>query len=374
MNLEKKRFVAAAAVLIGTCIGAGVLGIPYVAAKAGFFTALIYIFVLGGIILLTNLYLGEIALRTKENHQLPGYAQKYLNKFAGSLMEFAVVFGIYAALVAYMFGVGESLSVLFFGNSNFTIIFGVLFGFGMSGLLWRGIKALKRFEKIGVAVVLILLAAIFFIFLPEVHLNNLYGFSLGNIFLPFGVILFALLCFHAVPEARIILHKDEKLFKKVIFTSTIICVIFYALFAFVVVGFKGAETPEIATLALGSVFIILGMFTMFTSYLALGNAFIENLMFDERFKKFKSWILAAIVPIVIFLIIQFWEVFSFTKILSIGGTISGGLIAILILLMIKSAKKNGDRKPEYSVPANWFLIILLCLIFAVGVITDLLFF
>jgi len=59
---------------------------------------------------------------------------------------------------------------------------------------------------------------------------------------------------------------------------------FYSLFALVIVGFKGTQTPEIATLALGVVFIFLGIFTMFTSWLALGNALEESFMFDERFK------------------------------------------------------------------------------------------
>jgi len=60
-------------------------------------------------------------------------------------MEFATIFGIYAAIVAYMLGIGESISFLIFGDSSYTTLFGVLFGVGMSGLLWKGFKG---FEKI----------------------------------------------------------------------------------------------------------------------------------------------------------------------------------------------------------------------------------
>ena len=52
MKQENKRFLVAVSILIGTCIGAGVLGIPYVAAQAGFFVALAYILLIGGIILI----------------------------------------------------------------------------------------------------------------------------------------------------------------------------------------------------------------------------------------------------------------------------------------------------------------------------------
>ena len=370
MDKQRKLFLTGVSILVGTSIGAGVLGIPYVAAQSGFFVALGYIVALGLIILTVNLYLGEITLRTKEDHQIAGYSKKYLGKTGMFFTEFATVFGIYAAIVAYMLGIGISISFLVFGDSSYVIPFGAIFGLMMSGLLWRGVKSLKRFEKIGVTIILLLLALIFFIFIKDVNISNLYYFNVGNIFLPFGVILFALLSFHAVPEVRLVLHKDKKLMKKILMTGTLISVIFYILFAFVVVGLKGGETPEIATLALGSIFVFLGIFTMFTSYLALGNALIENLMFDERFRKKKAWFLTAIIPIFIFLIIELFanEFFSFTKLLGIGGVVSGGLIGILVLLMVKQAKQKGDRKPEYNIPINWFIIGLLSFIFIAGIV------
>ncbi len=269
-----------------------------------------------------------------------------------------------------MLGIGESISFLISGNSSYTTLFGILFGVGMSGLLWRGMKALKKYEKIVVSIVLGLLVVIFFMFFNKIEVANLIYFNVGNIILPFGVILFAFLAFYAIPEVKIVLYKKEKLMKKVLIFGTLISVIFYSLFALVVVGFKGVETPEIATLALGTVFVFLGIFAMFTSWLALGNALDESFRFDEKLKKYKSWIFTALVPILLFLLIRFFEFFSFTRILSIGGVVSGGLLAVLIMLMVKKAKKKGNRKPEYSMPVNWFIIGFLILIFVLGVIRE----
>ena len=75
-----KPFLEAVATLIGTMVGAGVLGIPYVFARAGFVTGLIDLIILGTAIVFIYLYLGEVVLRTKGNHQLTGYAEKYLGK------------------------------------------------------------------------------------------------------------------------------------------------------------------------------------------------------------------------------------------------------------------------------------------------------
>ncbi len=370
MDGEKRSFVAAVSVLVGTCIGAGVLGIPYVAARSGFWIALAYIILLGGIILLLNLYLGEASLRTKGNHQLTGYAEKYIGKKAKRIMNWAAIFGIYSAIVAYIVGVGESLSFLIYGNIAHSFWLGIIFGLVMSGLIWTGIKSLKRYEKIGVGIILILIIVIIAIFSGRVELSNLNYVNFGNLLLPFGVVLFALTSFFAIPQVEIILNKNEKMMKKVIIISSIISVTFYALFTLVVVGFRGVNTPEVATLALGAIFVFLGMFTMFTSHLSLGDALDESFIYDNKYKKVKAWFLASVVPILIYVLISFSNFFSFTKILSIGGVVSGGAIAILALFIVKNAKKKGNRKPEYKVPINWFIIIVLSLIFVIGVVRE----
>jgi tyrosine-specific transport protein len=344
-----KKVLTATTILIGTCIGAGVLGIPYVAAQAGFLITLIYIFLVAILIYTVNLYLGEISLRTKEKHQIVGYAEKYLGKKGKRLMEFATIFGIYAAIIAYMVGVGDSLSFLILGNTNYSIIFGVFFGAIMAGLLWSGKKSLKKFEKIAVGTILGLLTFIIIFFIPSVNINNILGFNSKNIFLPFGIILFSLMSFHAIPEINMILGKEKKKLKKVILLGTLISVIFYIVFAFIVLGFMGENTPEIATLALGKSFVILGIFTMFTSYLSLRNSLEDDFIFDEHFKKNKSWMLSSVIPIIIFIIIQLFDFFSFTKILSIGGVVSGGITGILVLFMVKNAKRKHERNPEYSI-------------------------
>jgi len=370
MDGDKKRFLTAVSILVGSTVGAGGLGIPYVAAQTGFFATLGYIVLIGLIIITINLYFGEVVLRTKGKHQVAGYGKKYLGRKAEIALEFAVIFGVYSAIVAYMIGIGESLSFLFFGNSNSSLLLGILFGLGMSVLFWRGLKALKKFEKLGVSMILILLVLIVVVFAKDINPVNLYSFNLGNLFLPFGVVLFAMTSFYAIPQISMILHDNEKIMKKALITGTLISMVFYILFTLVVVGVNGMNTPEIATLGLGGIFILLGVLTMFTSYLTLGNALQENFMYDERFKKKNAWIFASLLPILIFVAVKLLGFFSFVKIISLGGVVSGGLIAILILFMVKKAKKKGNRKPEYKLPIHWLVIGFLSLIFIFGLIIQ----
>ena len=178
--------------------------------------------------------------------------------------------------------------------------------------------------------------------------------------------------FHAIPEITLVLGKDKKKLKKIITLGTIISILFYTLFTLIVVGFMGQSTPEVATLALGKIFVVLGIFTMFTSYLSLGNSLEDDFIFDEHFRRRNAWFLASMVPIFIFIILQLFNFFSFTRILSIGGVVSGGLAIILILIMNKNAKKKNERKPEYSIKINKFIIALLSLLFLTGIVVELL--
>ena len=188
-----KKFWVTAFTLAGTTIGAGILALPYIFSQSGFFIGVFWLIVLGFILLLVNLYLGEIALRTKTIHHLPGYAGKYLGKKGEVLMFITVAFGIYSALLAYLIGEGQSFSILFFGNLDYSIYFAVGFWFVMTLLLSQGLKELKKIELWGVLIIISIIFVIFFKFIPDVNVSNFVQYDLSNFFLPFGIIMFALL-------------------------------------------------------------------------------------------------------------------------------------------------------------------------------------
>ncbi|MFH1328389.1 MAG: hypothetical protein ABIH76_06070, partial [Candidatus Bathyarchaeota archaeon] len=59
---------------------------PYVFAKSGFIIGLCWLIFLDAILILVNLYIGEVTLRTKGTHQLQGYAKKYLGLKGSKIM------------------------------------------------------------------------------------------------------------------------------------------------------------------------------------------------------------------------------------------------------------------------------------------------
>ncbi len=365
-----KKTTIAIATLLGTMVGAGILGIPYMVKQSGFTIGLIHLILIGLIITITMLYLGEIILRTKSTHHVTGYAAKYLGKKGKSIMFLSTALGIYAALLAYLLGEGESWSQLFTGTSHYSLVFSLAFWGIFAGITYFGISALKKGETWGVLAIITLLLILSIQFIPQIQKENLEYTNVKNIFVPFGVILFAYLAFSAMPEVRNILRHQEKSMKKVIILAHVIVFVIYILFTILVLGSQGQATPQLATLGLGKTFILLGVLTMFTSYLALASAITDTLYFDFQMHRKKAWIITSILPLCLLMLIQFTKNTSFTTVLSVGGVISGGLTAILILFMVRKAKVIGNRKPEYQIPCPSWLMVLLILVFTSGAIVE----
>jgi len=366
-----KTFIAVSA-LIGTIVGAGFLGIPFVAMKSGFGITLLLLNIIAVAIMILMLYLGEIVLRTKSNHQLTGYAEKYLGKKGKIWMSIAVTFGIYSAIVAYLIGEGNSLSYLFFGTTQYSLQFGIGFWLIMSVISYFGLKALEEGESIGIMLLFILIISVSVISFNKIDAINLTYNNPQNLFVPFGVILFAFLGFSIIPEIGRIIGKDKILMKRSIITAYVIAFIVYVLFTFIVLGSQGQNTPQIATLTLGKPFILLGIVTMFMAYLALSVALMDNFKFDLKKNKLKAWLCTILAPLIIFIILNIIGKVEFTKVLGIGGVISGTITAILILLMVKKAKLHGDRKPEYEIPYSKIIGSVIMSIFILGTIFEIL--
>jgi tyrosine-specific transport protein len=366
-----KKFWATTFTLSGTIIGAGILGLPYVFAKSGFLVGIFWLIAIGAIMTFANLTLGEITLRTRGKHQLTGYAEKYLGIWGKRFMFFAVIFGIYSALLAYLIGEGESLSHLIPGNTP-PLVFAIFFWIIMTLLLKRGLKGLKRVETYGVVAIITIILGIFIKSIPLINTTNLTTFYPANFTAPFGVVLFALLGFTSIPELRKEIKGQEKLLKKAIIFGTLIPIILYILFSSIFIGILGNNITEVATLSFGPLMTLLGIFTMLTSYFVLSYSLQATFTYDIKTSKATNFILTSLLPLILYLLTTQLEFVKFTLILGIGGVVSGGLTGIIILLMAKKAKafSRNKKDPEIQMPISLPLIIILSIIFTLGMIVQ----
>ncbi len=378
--LSKHKILLATATLVGTIVGAGILAIPYVVAQSGFLFGFIITIVLGLSFLLLNLMTGEIILRTKEQHQLTGYAEKYLGAWGKRLMMFSMVFSIYGALTAYLIGEGETLKAIFkWGNPlYYSIIFFVIAFI----IIYKGIKATGKAELFLIGILLTIVIAIGIVSYQDIDGQNLTTINLAKFFAPYGVILFALMGMPAVPEMQEVLENEKQKMKKAIVIGSIIPIILYILFALIVVGIIGLENFEvlepnqrIATIALsiyssplfGMLANFIAVLSMFTSFLTLGIAMIEMYEFDYSFSKPLALLLTFIIPLIITLL----KLSTFIAVIAITGAVAGGLQGIIIIFTFWKAKLLGERMPEFSLKPHKVLGVVLIVLFGIGVALEL---
>ena len=235
-----KKELRAIATLMGATIGAGILGLPYVAAKAGLTNTIIMMIILAVAVLFLNLYIGEITLRSKRRQELSGYVDLYWGKIGKTVMAIGVVIWVVGALTAYTLGVGAALHAIFPMISAFT--FSAIFYISTAVILYFGLNLVSRSELILGAIMLILITIILIIGAFNVSPENIPVGTItgGSLLFPMGILLFALMSEVVIPELKPIVQNPKKL-KKVIIIGTLIPAVVYLLFAGVIGSVIGLE-------------------------------------------------------------------------------------------------------------------------------------
>jgi len=371
-----KNLFGAIATLVGAIIGAGVLGIPYVFAKSGILLGLCNLVFIGLVILVMVLMLGEVTLRTRKSHMLPKLAETFLGKKGKALIFVAMFAGVWGAMIAYLIGVGESLAAISGVNTilglSSNLAFSLLFFIVASTLVYFGLRTVTKSELIlaGGTVLVILTLCVWG--LTRMNYSNLATISWKNIFLPYGVVLFAIMGSTTVPEVRRILSNNKRSIKTALICGVLTPLILYGLFAIVVVGVTGAKTTEIATIGLGNSLgvaaILLGnlfaILAMASSYVILGLALKDSL--TDGIRNMKHWLafmLAVFVPLAVFLL----GVKSFIGVVGLTGAVAGGIEGIMIALMWRAARRKGNRRPDYAIKCGAVSYVLIG-VFALGLV------
>jgi len=365
-----RNFLKALAVFVGTMIGVGIFGLPYVASKAGFFIVFFYFLLILGIVITIHLIYGKICLGTKGLHRLPGYVDKYLGTGWKNLSFLLIWLGITGACLAYLIVGGEFLKFLFapyFGGNN--LIYTLIFFTAGSYLIFRGIKSISQIE--------LSLLFVFFAILIIFFLKALSSFNMAYLTMmdwkffafPYGVILFSLCGSAIVPELKEILGNDKKKLKKVIISGILIATITYLFFIFIIFGTCGFNTSKEAisgfALTLGNGIIglgfIFGIIACFTSFLTLGLTLKKVFWYDFGLSKNLSWFITCFLPLVLFLI----GMREFIDIIGITGAFALGGEGIIIVFLYKAfLKKRFSQKMS---PLLYFLPLFFILGFGLEI-------
>lgn len=370
-----KSYIYAISALVGATIGAGIFGLPFAAVKSGFMPAVMLLIALGIITLVTNLMFAEVSLRTKKRGRMVCYCEKYFGKSGKVAATLIALFSLYSSILAYIIVGGIFLSSIFsktFGGDEFS--YGtIIFIFVSAGIY----MSLKLINVIELAMVVLLFAAIFGIMFKGMYFvdaGNLFTYNISQSFFPFGVILFSLGALSVIPEFEHIIKKKQARIKSAIVFGTLIPVIIYILFMAVVVGVTGQNTTEDAltglNIAIGdgviALGLIFGVIAIVTSYLIIGINLKEIFWYDFGLSEKKSWALTCFVPFAVFAL----GIRDFITVVSITGSIAGGLTGIIVVILFYAAKKKGDVKPPFEMKIPLLASSFIVAVYLLGMVCQ----
>ena len=352
MGTTKKQLTTweAACIITGYGIGAGVLSMPYMAARNGLIlsTLILILSLLASYVL--HLMIAEIALKEGNGGQIISCLNRFL--FRGKTKQvLTVIFFVLMAVIlvtnlaAYISGAEEIIVGLLPIPS---IAAKLLFYVVAASVVLFGLKAVGVSEKIAVTVIFALITALAAASLLNIRNSlSLSAGSLNDALAYYGLAMFAMSAFFSVPQAVEGLDGDTKKIRKAVFLGLLnnfILIIVISVCSLL----SSTEITELAMVGwsagiglwaqlIGGLFTVLAMLTTYWSLsLALGGIVDDMLHTGTKI----SWLLATLPSLILVL-------FNMAGFLDLMRT-AGGLIAIIIAVMVVPAYHNARR----DVPEN----------------------
>ena len=369
MGTTKKQLTTweAACIITGYGIGAGVLSMPYMAARNGLIlsTLILILSLLASYVL--HLMIAEIALKEGNGGQIISCLNRFL--FRGKAKQvLTVIFFVLMAVIlvtnlaAYISGAEEIIVGLLPIPS---IAAKLLFYVVAASVVLFGLKAVGVSEKIAVTVIFALIAALAAASLLNVRNPlSLSAGSLNDALAYYGLAMFAMSAFFSVPQAVEGLDGDTKKIRKAVFLGLLNNFILILVIS-VCSLLSSTEITELAMVGwsagiglwaqlIGGLFTVLAMLTTYWSLsLALGGIVDDMLHTGTKI----SWLLATLPSLILVL-------FNLAGFLDLMRT-AGGLIAIIIAVMVVPAYHNARRDvPENNLLRRSGLPLEIVIVFA----------
>ena len=242
-KLSFRKVISGTSLIAGTTIGAGMLGIPLVTAKAGFVPALGITLIAWLFMVLTGLLYLEVALAMPNGANIFSMAGRYLGSRGRWAAGAMFLFLYYCLIVAYYAGGAPLLGYLFsscgiaLDGTLSVAVFGLIFG----GIVLFGARAIDR------VVLMLTVGLILSYFLlvsmgsAEVSIAKLQTASWSNAWLALPVLFSAFGYHNVVPSLCTYLERDRKSLKLAILCGTGIALAVYLIWQWLILGSLSQE-------------------------------------------------------------------------------------------------------------------------------------
>lgn len=350
MLFLNNRTLGATLLVIGTSIGAGMLGIPLATAKIGFKSTVILFSFVFLVMLYSAIAYAKVSLKFSKNTNLDTYLDKACNKYQKYFIKTINIVFLYALLSAYGQGMSQSILSLLNINSGFfiEIIPKVVF-VTLSLFITFNTKAVDLTNRVmSLGLILSYCFMVYSFFSKDVFtINTSNNYSLKDLIscIPLLITSFG---FHlSIPSIKDYLNEDENALIKSITMGLSITFLIYCVWIFVIFNSVDAQsTSDINSLfhiqnnyLLALAVSIFSLTAILSSFLGVGLG-LKDFFFDItknklKIKKYTKSIAGVITfaPPIIFLT---YSNTGFVQVLKFAGLFATFLLIILpIFLSIK---------------------------------------
>ena len=346
--MRELRLVEAVCLVAGAGIGGGIMAVPYLAARAGFWPALLIMLVALTVSLTLHLMIAELSIRTDYSSELLTVFSRHLFRNRKSLrLVFYVLMAItlICLLAAYITGASDILVDLFGLPAALAKI---LYFAVAAAVVFGGLKRLAINEVVAVSIMLTLLALLVIttLLLPAHRALAVAPGEPSALLAVYGMAMFSFSSLFAVPQAaaglrgnkrRLVLAVGLGLLINVVVTITItMCAIISSepVTQVAIIGWAAALGGIMR--ALGPLFIVLAMLTTFWS-ISLQLADMTREFFHTS--RIPSWLLATMPAFLMALL----PLSRFLELMQIAGGATAIIIALMAVPAYRSAVRGADR-------------------------------
>lgn len=358
-----RNLIVPAGLLSALIIGAGMFSLPAVFERAGILTGFFYLAAFTLVFSAVHLMYAEIIEKTAGDHRFAGYAKIYLGRPGFVFSILITFFTILTVLIVYLVLSASFIRLLFPSISGVSAA--LIFWLAGTVAALSGVKRMAGPEFfIFLAMALIIFSVfVYGIFFGEPSRIALASFNPKFVLLPFGPVFFSLAGRAAISSIREYFKKnrlDKRNLAPAIVLGTVAPAILYSLFILgILMVSRGAISADAVSGLAGSRFLgaalgILGLFSLWTSYVFLAMEFKGILNLDFRFSRLAAGLSAALLPILFYLS----GVRDFLLLIAVAGGIFGVIESALVVLMWQRARKKAS------------LCFLLLPLFALGLLYE----
>ncbi len=389
MGFRFSPFLTAIGVIAGMIIGSGVFALPYAVSVSGIWPSFIGAILAFLAILGIHLAYGEVVAHSSHEHRLPGYVHTYVGKTFGRVERAAQIFAFNATLLIYAILGGKFVSILFgyafplsstiifdtyadSGTFLFFIVAGIIFAFGTIrtiGFLNFALSLPFVFATLWIAWFALRFGVI-------EHVISVPG---GSPFFSFSVFVFSLAGLSVIADAKGVFTKHENLYdsrrglRPAIVVSTTLPFVLYIIFILAVLAISGGAVSNESLSGLQPILgdgvarvgALIGLFAVFTSYLALGYDLRKIYEFDMRLPTFLSAVLVIVIPFLFFIA----GFVNFVGLMSLVGGFFVALDGIFVVFVLRAMRRQGLITHPF-VPFNTTIQAALVLLFAASAIYE----